>query len=175
MIRPIAVLFCAALALPAWAERDDAPRPTQTTRDCSTGQVWDGARRACVPIRDSNLGDDAARLDTAHELAAFGRPRDALRVLAGLAAPDTADALSLRGFATRQAGDMAAGLALYHRALALDPDHWQARAYLGAALLGTGDRAGAAAQLSAIRRSGGRGTFPDRALARVLADGGSLY
>ncbi|MEM7641073.1 MAG: tetratricopeptide repeat protein [Pseudomonadota bacterium] len=174
MIRSSVIALCAAMAGPAWADRDDEPRPTPTTRVCVAGQVWDSARRICAPIQESGL-DDAGKLNMAHELAAFGRPEDALRLLAGLARPGSADALTLRGYATRKAGDMAAGLALYDRALALDPDHWQARAYLGAALLESGDRAGAETQLALIRRAGGRGTFPDVALARALKTGGGIY
>ena len=171
------LLAAAALALasPSQAAGTGTPTPqTPTSQTCEAGQVWDERSKACVDARDARLTDDD-RLDAARELAAHGRPADALRVLAAHGAADAPEVLTLRGFATRRAGDWAGGVALYRAALALDPDHWQARSYLGLGLLERGDRDGALAELAAIRAGGGRGTYPERELAAALDGAASGY
>ena len=176
-IRTLALLAAAATALAplAHAAGTGTPTPqTPTSQTCEAGQVWDERSRSCVDARDSRLTDED-RMEAARELAAHGRPADALRVLAAHGAPGTPDVLTLRGFATRRAGDWTGGVALYRAALALDPDHWRARSYLGMGLLERGDRAGALAELDAIRAGGGRGTHPERELAAALDGAGAGY
>lgn len=168
-----AALACAIVLSPAalWAAAGDSPpAPTPTTQECAEGQVWDADAGACVAVQDSRLGD-ADRMDAARELAYFGRPADAVALLKGHSAPDHPDVLTLRGFATREAGDWEGGVALYRAALARDPDHWLARSYLGLGLHERGDRDGAMLQLAAIRASGGRGTWAERALADAVERG----
>ena len=161
-----AALPIAALA----AGNPSPPKPTETTRNCPEGTVWSDRHEGCLVIRDSRLTDND-RMEVARELAYHGRPADAAALLAGHSAPDDADVLTLRGFATRKAGDWNGGVALYRAALAREPDHWLARSYLGLGLYERGDRAAAAAQLAAIRASGGRGTWAERALDAALRDG----
>ena len=167
----------AALVLPTLAQAAGSPtKPTQTptTQVCEAGQVWDRRTRACVDARDSRL-TDPERMDAARELAHFDRPEAALLVLAAHGAPRSPEVLTLRGFATRKSGDWTGGVALYEAALEIDPDHWQARSYLGQGLLEKGDRAGAGAQLEAIRAAGGRGTHAERELADALETGRTAY
>lgn len=168
----LALLFTVMPAI-AFAAGTERPTPTQTSQDCTASQIYDTTTKTCVDSRDSRL-DDADRIDGARELATFGRADDALRVLATLDDATTADALTLRGYATRKAGDFDAGVALYHAALAIDPDHWQARSYLAQGLLEKGDRAGAEAQLELIRAGGARGTWPEVSLVQALG-GNSTY
>ena len=58
--------------------------------------------------------------------------------------------LTYIGFATRKLGNVDGAMALYDRALALNPNYTPARAYLGEAFLGQGNIAKAKAQLSEI-------------------------
>lgn len=150
----------------------EPPKPTETTERCADGQVWDAGTSACVDAQDSRLDDDD-RLRAARELAYAGRPRDALRVLAAVSAGEDPDVLALRGFATRRAGDWAGAIRLYRAALATEPDHWQTLSYMGQALAQRGDRRGAADHLERIRASGGRGSWPEISLARMLRTGRS--
>lgn len=151
----------------AFSAGTSEPKRTRTTVECTEAQVYDEATRTCVDARESSLSDDA-RLDAARELATFGRAGDALRVLATLVRPDTADALTVRGYAMRKAGDFDAGVALYMAALEIDGENWLARSYLGQGLLERGDRAAAEVQLELIRAGGARGTWPEIALTDAL-------
>ena len=173
MLRSAALLL-AILPAPAFAVGSETTEPTETTVQCPEGTVYDAEREGCVKLQDSRM-DDGARIEAARELAEFGRADEALDVLAALKDPATAEALTVRGFATRKAGDWDAGVALYRAALELDPDHWQARSYLGLGLLERGDRASADEQLQLIRAAGGRGTYPEAALSEALATGRSGY
>ncbi|CTQ48664.1 tetratricopeptide repeat protein [Jannaschia donghaensis] len=166
-------LVASLLPAAVFAAGTGTPTQTQTSQDCTGSQIYDAETKTCVDSRDSRL-DDADRIEGARELASFGRAEDALRVLATLNDATTADALTTRGYATRKAGDFDAGVALYHAALALDPDHWQARSYLGQGLLERGDRAAAQAQLTLIRAGGARGTWPEVSLVRALG-GNATY
>lgn len=166
-------LLASVLPAVAFAAGTEKPTQTQTSSDCTASQIYDANTRTCVDSRDSRL-NDGDRIEGARELATFGRADDALRVLATLSDPTTADALTLRGYATRKAGDFEAGVALYHAALEIDPEHWQARSYLAQGLLEKGDRAGAQEQLHLIRAGGARGTWPEVSLVQALG-GNSTY
>ena len=164
-------LLIAALALvPATAfaagTSSTPPKQTETTVTCPNGSVWDAERNACV-LSQSGLLDDGQLFDAARELAYFGRPAEALDLLARVRAQD-ADVLTLRGFATRKVGDWEGGVALYRAALALDPDHWQALSYYGQGLVERGDLVGAEEKLELIRSTGGRGTWAETALAEAV-------
>lgn len=155
----------------AFSAGTSEPEQTRTTVECTEAKVYDEATKTCVDARESSLSDED-RLDAARELARFGRADDALLVLATLVRPDTSDALTVRGYATRKAGDFDGGVALYMVALEIDGENWLARSYLGQGLLEKGDRAAAQAQLELIRAGGGRGTWPEIALTDAL--GGEL-
>ena len=156
-------------SLPPAASR--RPHPRQRLANAPKGRVWDAEAEACATIEDSRL-DDPDRIEAARELAHFGRPADALELLAGHTDADDPAVLTLRGFATRKMGDWEAGVAFYEAALARDPDYWQARSYMGLGMLARGERAAAEGQLAAIRSSSGRGTWAEVSLADALRTGG---
>lgn len=169
-------LFATLLVVPglAIAAGSEPPKSTQSNVNCARGQVYDERTKTCVVAQDSRLTDED-RLDAAYDLAHGGRPEDALLVLAAHGEQNHPDVLTLKGFATRKAGDWDAGIALYQAALAIDSDHWQARSYLGMGLAERGKIAQAEQQLRLIRASGGRGSYPERQLAAVLRTGESTY
>ena len=153
-------------------EEDSPPTPTPTTTICPEGRVWDIDEAACLPIGQSGLvGDPAALISTARELAYAGRHGDALALLARAPDPEDTMVLTYIGYSTRSLGYMSRGLAFYDRALAADPDNLLARSYLGMAylILGSPDRA--EGQLAEIRARGGVGGWPERALADAIAQG----
>ncbi len=81
-----------------------------------------------------------------------GEYRKAMRHFGELAArePGSADALNLLAYSTRKAGDAAAAIPIYEKALTLDPMHLRAHSYLGEAWLQMGDRQRAEAQLQRL-------------------------
>ncbi|WP_371153509.1 tetratricopeptide repeat protein [Jannaschia sp. 2305UL9-9] len=173
-MRPMLCLATLLIASPVAAlaagTGSTAPTPTETTQTCTGAQVYDAETKTCVDAQESRL-DDATRIDAARELAAFDRPRDALDVLAHVTRKNTPEVLTLRGFATRKAGDFDAGRALYESALAIDPDYILARSYLGQALAERGDTAAARQQLAMIRQAGGRETWAETSLADAIRTG----
>ncbi len=62
------------------------------------------------------------------------------------------EALNLQGFAWRKLGNLEKSLAAYVACLALEPNYAPAHEYYGQALLESGDRKGAEAQLALLKR-----------------------
>lgn len=62
------------------------------------------------------------------------------------------EALNLQGFSYRKLGDYEKSLAAYSACLAIQPDYAPAREYYGEALLESGNRDGATAQLEELKR-----------------------
>ncbi len=132
--------------------------------------VYDTKAKACVAIKESRLSDDAL-YEQARALAYAKRYADIIPVLDTMSEGDTPRVLTMRGFATRKSGDFENAKALYLAALDLDPNHWQARSYLGQGYVEIGDSASARAQLRLIRTSGGRGTWAEISLRDAIAKG----
>ncbi|MFN0115946.1 MAG: tetratricopeptide repeat protein [Paracoccaceae bacterium] len=170
-----AILISAALgfAAPAFAAGSNdssEPKETETTKTCKKGEVWDEAKKACVKIEDSRLEDDTY-YDNARELAYAGRYEDALAVLDRMAEGDSDRVLTYKGFATRKMGDMEKGLAYYNQAIALNPDNFLARSYLGQAYVELGRKDDAKAELDQIASRGGADTWPWEALDIAIRTG----
>jgi len=149
----LSTLVLSAPALAAAGGGDDASN--DAVRQCESGEVWDRGKNDCVPADQQSLNDDAL-FENGRALAYLGRFEEAMTVLGMIKEQDRPDVLNYLGYATRNAGDLQAGIAHYRRAIALDPDYTLARSYMGQALLLDGDRDGAIAQLDAIEERCGR-------------------
>lgn len=147
----------------------DPPQPTETTKTCAEGLIWDPETESCVAPADATKEDAALRKDV-RELAYAGRYADAALVLDALPAQDSF-VLTYRGFIARKTGDMGAATRYYRAALEADPDNLLARSYMGQGLVEAGDRDGARAQLTQIRQRGGRDTWPEVSLRLALQRG----
>ena len=81
-----------------------------------------------------------------------GNYQEAIRQFRVLTArePGSADAFNMLAYSTRKAGDAAAAIPIYQKALQLDPMHLRAHSYLGEAWLQVGDRVRAQAQLARL-------------------------
>lgn len=171
MFRPVlfAALLAPGLAL-AMGGDDKPPKSTKTTKTCTNGQVWDEAAKACVNAQDSRLDSDAL-YGAVRELAYAGRYDEAQIVLAAM--PDQTDdrVLVYWGFTTRKLGDLPGGMAYYDAALSRNPGNVLARAYMGQALLETGDLVGAYRQLRAIKAHGGAGSWAETSLRSAIETG----
>jgi tetratricopeptide (TPR) repeat protein len=165
-----ATMTFAGAAFAAGSGDDEPPKETKTTTECKKGEVWDEKTKACVAVQGGLLDNDTL-FGAVRELAYAGRADEALAVLAAMTEGDTDRVLTYKGFASRKAGDIEAGLAFYDRALKQNPDNILARSYLGQAYVEQGEMQMAAAELDQIVARGGAGTWAERALARAIATG----
>ncbi len=135
-----------AAVTPAFA-LDDGPAKPRI--DCT--KPANKNKPACKP---HHVSDDEI-INGAYWLAHNGKLPEALALLATVEDKENPRALNALGFATRKLGNVDAALPYYARALAIEPNYVQARAYLGEAYLAKGDLASAREQLGEIQRRGG--------------------
>ncbi len=169
------ILSLAAPA-PLWAAGSDDPFPpktTKTTTECKTGEIYDEKTKSCVE-QSSSLLNEAKRFAALRELAYAGQYERALSLLDAL--PESSFTLTYRGFIARKKGAADAADRYYLAAIAADGDNLLARSYFGQGLAQSGKRAAAKAQLTQIRKRGGRNSWPEFALVSALRGGiGSNY
>lgn len=170
-------ILALCLVFPAVAVAVDSdptpPAPTPTTTLCTEGRIWDEDAERCVDVKEGRLDDDRL-YDAAREFAHAGQYGHALRALEAMQDRRTDRVLTYMGFTLRKSGAMEEGMANYAAALDANPDNLLARAYLGQALAGLGDMAGAEAQLVEIRLRGGSGTWPELALLGAIRTGAAF-
>ncbi|MCC7253324.1 tetratricopeptide repeat protein [Hyphomicrobium sp.] len=140
----VVALFAVAAPLQAFADDDG---PSKPRIDCTKPE--NKKKAACKP-HHSALDDEI--INGAYWLAHAGKHAEALALLATVQDKDDPRALNAMGFATRKLGNVDAALPYYARALAIDPNYVQARAYLGEAFLAKGDVIHAREQLGEIAR-----------------------
>ncbi len=169
----LTALLSATPALAVDPNDPDLPMPSPTTTSCAEGTVWDPEDKKCRDPDSAALSNDA-RYAAARELAHAGRFKDAGKAIDSMTEGATDRVLTYRGFLLRKSGSPERARAAYDAALSLNPDNILARSYLGQGLLAAGDRAGARAQLSEIRRRGGRDTWAEVSLRLALGSGASL-
>ena len=172
-MRHFLILAVCALPYAAFAAGSDdtaPPTPTQTSKDCKDGEIWDEKTSLCVAPETTGMNDDQ-RFLAVRELAYAGRPDDALRVLASMTEGKTDRVLTYLGFANRKAGRLEDGLAYYSQALTQNPDNIQARSYLGQAYVEMNELVLASAELDQIRLRGGSGSWAEVSLAKAVATG----
>ena len=127
---------------------------------CADGTVYDASTKTCV-ARSSSLIDDHDLYLHGRELALDGRYEDALNVFGTIAEKNDADLLTMIGYATRKLGNTEEGIAIYHQALAIDPDNLNTHEYLGEGYLAAGRVDLAEAELDTLARLCG-GTHCDQ-------------
>ena len=165
---PFLIASCLAGALlstPAFASGEKAESMPPA---CPKGQVWNKAKKACIPYT-SSLTPDEDRADYAYRLAKDGRYQEALDLLDTLKQPHTAKALNYRGYATRKLGRTDEGIGYYLQAVELDPNYAQVREYLGEAYVVKGRIDLAQVQLQTIKSLCGTGCEEYEDLADAIA------
>ena len=100
-------------------------QPTET-HSCPKGQAWNGKK--CV--RTSLLNDDQL-IEQGRQLAVTGHYKAAIGVLEAVSNKSNPLALTYLGYSHRKMGDVERGMALYHQALAINPNSVVTREYLG--------------------------------------------
>lgn len=157
-------------AFAAGSNTDEAPEPTETTTECTDGQVWSEDAKKCVdPESDAMLDGDL--YNAVRELAHAGRMQDSLRVLNAMSDQQDDRVLTYRGFVHRKLGNTDLGLAFYRKAIAQNPDNLLARSYMAQGFVEMGKRSAAWHQLAAIRARGGTGSWAEQSLHRALTTG----
>ncbi len=170
----VAICTLPVMALAVGSDDDTPPQPTDTTKNCTDGQVWDTSTQSCVNPDKSTNADTQMKKD-ARALAYAGRYDDAAKVLDVLDAGDPW-VMTYRGFLARKTGDDLGAYRYYTAALEADPNHLMARSYMGQGFAEAGDLKAARAQLTEIRARGGRGTWPELALRLAIDSGqGTTY
>jgi tetratricopeptide (TPR) repeat protein len=169
------LILAAALTFPvaafaAGSTDNTPPKPTETTKVCKDGKVWDKETKSCVNPQESRLDDDT-RYAAVREFAYAGKYADALNVLAAMSDQSESRVLTYYGFAHRKAGRVDLGMKYYHAALKTDPDNLLARSYMGQGLVASGDLEGARVQLAEIEARGGKWDWPGTSLRHAIRSG----
>jgi tetratricopeptide (TPR) repeat protein len=156
-------------ALAAGGDSSDTPAATQckagwvydqasqTCGPCPDGTVYDTDKKVCV-TQNSGLLDDRTLYRVGHDLALAGYYPDALAALGAIRDKNDAMTLTMIGYATRKLGRTEEGIAIYHQALAIDPNNLNTHEYLGEGYLAAGRVDLAEAELDTLERLCGNTT-----------------
>ncbi|MFD1158536.1 tetratricopeptide repeat protein [Roseovarius aestuarii] len=163
-------LILPALSFAAGGGGSSAPKPSETTKSCVDGKVWDRNSKSCVSASNSALDDDTL-YGAVREFAYAGQYDNAQAVLAAMSDQHDDRVLTYWGFTHRKKGDFETGMAFYRKAIAQNPDNILARSYMGQALVEQGDLVGARRQLKSIQASGGVGSWAETSLHQAISTG----
>ncbi len=171
-MRLLLALLVAApgLAFAAGDEDSTPPKPTDTTKTCLFGRVWDAEKQKCVKPEKSSMDTDGL-YDAARELAYAGRYEDAQGVLRVM--PDQNDdrVLTYWGFTHRKLGNLTLANTFYEQAIKTNPDNILARSYMGQGYVEEGRTDMAVAQWREIVARGGTGTWAEESLRKAIKSG----
>jgi tetratricopeptide (TPR) repeat protein len=163
-VRPLLTLFLITLvatpALASFGSKPDSPPPSSSSSTSSTdasdqktprqqAESWyNDAYGDVAKAKDMLVGDSPDK-KKAEKLfkKAIDKADDALKL-----DNNYYEALNLQGFSWRKLGDYKKSLDAYAACLKIQPDYAPAREYYGQALLESGDREGAEAQLAYLKR-----------------------
>jgi len=156
------------------ADDEPEPEPTQNTKTCKKGKVWDDGQRECIKIKNSQFSDDQI-FQIARELAYADRFDDAISLLNMAANEDDPRILNYLGFSNRKAGNVDLAMNYYSRALVQNPDYVLARSYMGQGYVAIGKEGLAREQLKEIALRDSRSSWAYRSLASVLNGTSAAY
>lgn len=162
-----AATLISGAAFAAGSDSTTPPKPTETTKVCQNGQIYDANTKSCLDSK-VDLFDDTNRYDAAREMAYAGKYSEALTVLASAENASDPRILNYKGFVNRKLGNSRVAMAYYAEALDINPDYILARSYMGQGLVAEGDFVGARNQLVEIRARGGEGSWAEASLEQAL-------
>ena len=128
-------LAATGLTAPAFAAGGDSGGSNSNTPECKKGMHYDEKQKLCVP--NSALNDEQL-YKQGHALALAGRYESALDALHAVRNKNDAMVLTMIGYSTRKLGALDEGIAIYHQALAIDPNNVNTREYLGEGYIDAG-------------------------------------
>jgi len=144
----VALAFAFALAAPAMA-LDQPSSNTNSGKKCDTGYEWDKDKKKCVKKSSSMLDDDAI-YEQGRAEALAGKYEAALATFAKIKNQNDAKVLTMIGYSNRKLGNVAEGMALYQKALAIEPNNLYTLEYLGEGYVQLGDLDKAKVQLTKL-------------------------
>lgn len=143
---------------------------TQACGPCKQGTVYDEQKKLCV-AKSSELLDDETLYQVGHDLALAGYYNDALDALLAIRDKNDAMVLTMIGYSTRKLGNTEEGIAIYHQALAIDPDNVNTHEYLGEGYLASGRVDLAEAELDTLSKLCGTQCEQYQDLQKAILDG----
>jgi Flp pilus assembly protein TadD len=172
----VSMLLSSALFVPQAFAAGDTPEPAATAAapasksakayGCKRGEA--ARKDACVTLAAGVMTDE--ELYEQGKLLATDNEYDwALEVLALITKQDDAKVLNYIGYSHRKAGRLETGIEAYKKALSLDANFVQARAYLGEAYILAGQKELATAELAEIKTRCGADCTEYKELEKALA------
>lgn len=104
---------------------------------CATGTKFDEKKKVCVTTNASLL-NDRQLYEQGRTLALAGYYQDALDTFGAIVDKNDAMVLTMMGYSKRKLGFTDEGIAIYHQALAIDPNNVNTHEYLGEGYLSAG-------------------------------------
>ncbi|WP_171099806.1 tetratricopeptide repeat protein [Ruegeria sp. HKCCD7255] len=145
------------------------PKPTNTTKKCLFGRVYDEAAGKCVKPNKTNFSQDQL-YDAVRELAYDGQlehAQDILRVMD----QDDDRVKTYWGFTYRKMGEIELANLFYQQAIDANPDNLLARSYMGQGFVAEGRTDLAIEQWREIKARGGEGTWAEASLRDAISTG----
>ncbi|WP_170368654.1 tetratricopeptide repeat protein [Ruegeria arenilitoris] len=161
--------FAFAPAVSAAGGDSSPPKPTNTTKKCLFGRVYDEAAGRCVKPNKTNFSEEQL-YQAVRELAydgQFENAQDVLRVMD----QDDDRVLTYWGFTYRKMGEAELANTYYQRAIETNPDNILARSYMGQGYVTEGKTELAITQWREIKARGGEGTWAEASLREAIRTG----
>ncbi|WP_170418214.1 tetratricopeptide repeat protein [Ruegeria arenilitoris] len=161
--------FAFAPAVSAAGGDSSPPKPTNTTKKCLFGRVYDEAAGRCVKPNKTNFSEEQL-YQAVRELAYNGQFENAQSVLRVMDQDDDR-VLTYWGFTYRKMGEAELAETYYQRAIESNPDNILARSYMGQGYVTEGKTELAIAQWREIKARGGEGTWAEASLREAIRTG----
>jgi Flp pilus assembly protein TadD len=172
----VSVLLSSAVFVPQVIAAGDAPEPaTEAAAPAAKSAKALGCKRGeaarknlCVTLA-AGIMNDGELYEQGKLLATDNEYDWALEVLALITKQDDAKVLNYIGYSHRKAGRLETGIEVYKKALSLDANFVQARAYLGEAYILAGQKELAMTELAEIKTRCGADCPEYKELEKALA------
>lgn len=161
--------FAFAPAVSAAGGDSSPPKPTNTTKKCLFGRVYDEAAGRCVKPNKTNFSEEQL-YQAVRELAYDGQFENAQNVLRVMDQDDDR-VLTYWGFTYRKMGEAELANTYYQRAIETNPDNILARSYMGQGYVTEGKTELAITQWREIKARGGEGTWAEASLREAIRTG----
>jgi len=159
----------APIAYAAGGGDSSPPKPTNTTKKCLFGRVYDEAAGKCVKPNKTNFSEDQL-YDAVRELAYDGQFENAQDILRIMDQNDDR-VLTYWGFTYRKMGELELANAFYNNAIEANPDNILARSYMGQGFVAEGKTDLAIEQWREIKARGGEGSWAEASLREAIQTG----
>jgi tetratricopeptide (TPR) repeat protein len=147
---------------------------SRNTKKCPSGTAWSDKQGKCAALKSGSLSDDELR-QAGRQLARDGHFQDAITVLDMVSDKNDAMVLTYLGYSHRKLGDVDLGIALYQKALDIDPENIDTREYLGEGYVSKGQLDLAWLELAEIEKRCGTRCDEYQALDKAMRSSNPQY